>query len=119
MSRPISLGELLASLIGTDQFGATKGYDCPGCQAKRMMSDKQPDAVDAVNQESETYIQTVSILATQFDTISIGHTMADDSGEPRQIAIKIVDNEDGMLLSIEEARAVAQGILIAIDRIEH
>ena len=119
MSRPQSLVEIFETLFARDVFGATKGCDCPGCQAKRMMSDKQPDAVDVVNQESETYIQTVSILATQFDTISIGHTMADDSGEPQQIAIKIVDNEDGMLLSIEEARAVAQGILIAIDRIEH
>lgn len=122
MPRPISLGELLASLIGTDEFGATKGCDCPGCQAKRMMSDKQPDAVDAVdavNQESETYIQTVSILATQFDSISIGHTIADDSGEPQQIAIKILKNKDGMLLSIDEARAVIQGLQIAIDRIEH
>ena len=123
MPRPISLGELLASLIGTDEFGATKGCDCPNCQAKRMMSDKQPGPVDTdglgENIESETFIQTVSILTTQFDSISIGHTIADDSSEPQQIAIKILKNEDGMLLSIDEARAVIQGLQIAIDRIEH
>ena len=123
MPRPISLGELLASLIGTDDFGATKGCDCPNCQAKRMLSDKQPETVDTngldKNVESETFIQTVSILATQFDSISIGYTIADDSGEPQQIAIKILKNEDGMLLSIDEARAVIQGLQIAIDRIEH
>ena len=123
MPRPISLGELLAPLIGTDEFGATKGCDCPNCQAKRMMSDKQPGPVDTdglgENIESETFIQTVSILATAQDSISIGHTIADDSGEPQQIAIKILKNEDGMLLSIDEARAVIQGLQIAIDRIEH
>lgn len=114
MSRPMSIGEFLASLIGTDEFGATKGCDCPNCQAKRMLTD-----VSGENVESETFIQTVSILATQFDSISIGHTIADDSGEPQQIAIKILKNEDGMLLSIDEARAVIQGLQIAIDRIEH
>ena len=123
MSRPMSLGELLASIIGTDEFGATKGCDCPNCQAKRMLSDKQPGTVDTdgldKNVESETFIQTVSILATASDSISIGHTIADDSGEPQRIAIKIVNNEDGMLLSIDEARAVIQGLLITIDRIEH
>ena len=123
MTRPMSLSELLSTFIGIDEFGATKGCDCPNCQAKRMLSDKQPETVDTngldKNVESETFIQTVSILATQFDSISIGHTIADDSGEPQQIAIKIVDNEDGMLLSIDEARAVIQGLQIAIDRIEH
>lgn len=123
MPRPMSIGELIASLIGTDEFGAIKGCDCPNCQAKRMLSDKQPGTVDTdglgENVESETFIQTVSILATQFDSISIGHTIADDSGEPQQIAIKILKNEDGMLLSIDEARAVIQGLQIAIDRIEH
>ena len=114
MPRPISLGELLATIIGTDEFGATKGCDCPNCQAKRMLTD-----VPGENVESETFIQTVSILATQFDSISIGHTIADDSGEPQQIAIKILKNEDGMLLSIDEARAVIQSLQIAIDRIEH
>ena len=39
--------------------------------------------------------------------------------EPQQIAIKILKNEDGMLLSIDEAYAVIQGLQIAIDRIEH
>ena len=123
MSRPMSLVELLASMIERDEFGATKGCDCPNCQAKRMLSDKQPETVDTngldKNVESETFIQTVSILATQFDSISIGHTIADDSGEPQQIAIKILKNEDGMLLSIDEARAIIQGLQIAIDRIEH
>ena len=123
MTRPKSLSELLATMIGTDEFGATKGCDCPNCQAKRMLSDKQPGPVNTdgldKNVESETFIQTVSILATQFDSISIGHTIADDSGEPQQIAIKILNNEDGMLLSIDEARAVIQGLQIAIDRIEH
>ena len=123
MPRPISLGELIATLIGPDEFGATKGCDCPNCQAKRMLSDKQPGPVDTddldKNVESETFIQTVSILATQFDSISIGHTIADDSVESQQIAIKILNNEDGMLLSIDEARAVIQGLQIAIDRIEH
>ena len=123
MSRPMSLGDLIVSLIGTDEFGATKGCDCPNCQAKRMLSDKQPGPVDTdgldKNVESETFIQTVSILATQFDSISIGHTIADDSGEPQRIAIKILKNEDGILLSIDEARAVIQGLLITIDRIEH
>ena len=123
MPRPISLDELLASLIGTDEFGAIKGCDCPNCQTKRMMSDKQPGPVDTdglgENIESETFIQTVSILATEFDSISIGHTIADDSGEPQQIAIKILKNKDGMLLSINGARAVIQGLQITIDRIEH
>lgn len=119
MSRPMSLGELLASLIGTDEFGATKGCDCPNCQAKRLISDDVDTSGLDKNVESETFIQTVSILATQFDSISIGHTIADDSGEQQQIAIKILKNEDGMLLSIDEARAVIQGLQIAIDRIEH
>ena len=114
MPRPISLSELLATIIGTDEFGATKGCDCPNCQAKRMLTDVPVEDI-----ESETFIQTVSILATQFDSISIGHTIADDSGEPQQIAIKIVNNEDGMLLSIDEAYAVIRGLQIAINRIEH
>ena len=123
MSRPKSLSELLATIIGADEFGATKGCDCPNCQAKRMLSDKQLEPVDTdgfdKNVESETFIQTVLILATQFDSISIGHTIADDSGDPQQIAIKILKNEDGMLLSIDEAYAVIRGLQIAIDRIKH
>lgn len=123
MSRPMCLGELLASLIGTDEFGATKGYDCPNWQAKRMLSDKQPETVDTngldKNVESEIHIQTVSTLVTQFDSISVGHTIADDSGEPQKIAIKILKETKGILLSIDEARAVIQGLQIAIDRIEH
>lgn len=121
MPRPLSIGDILESLMKPDEFGATKGCGCPRCTAKRMMSDKQPvDGEDTIQPEEgqnppEVNVQLVSSLMTETDRIDIGHTM---DTYPLGIVIKITGNPNGAILTIEEAHLLADSIMVAVDCME-
>lgn len=114
MNKRQSIIEMLMAAVGTDEFGATKGCDCPVCQARRENA-KQPGNVE----EPEIPIQTVAYFATNEDSISIGHTIATDTDTTQRIAIRIGSDTDGMLFEIHEARLIMDALQMAIERIEY
>lgn len=111
--KDMSIIDLLKSVIGTDEFGATKGCDCPVCEARRENGAKQLDNV----KEPEIVIQTVAYFATNEDSITIGHTVATDTDTTQRIAIRIGSDTDGMLFEIHEARLIMDALQMAIERI--
>ena len=111
----MSIIDLLKSVVGTDEFGATKGCDCPVCQMRRENAAKQPGNVE----EPEIVIQTVAYFATNEDSITIGHTVATDTDTTQRIAIRIGSDTDGMLFKIHEARLIIDALQMAIERIEY
>ena len=113
--KDMSIIDLLKSVVGTDEFGATKRCDCPVCQMRRENAAKQPGNV----KESEIVIQTVAYFATNEDSITIGHTVAIDTDTTQRIAIRIGSDTDGMLFEIHEARLIIDALQMAIERIEY
>lgn len=110
-----SIIELLMSAVGTDEFGATKGCNCPVCEDRRENGAKQPGNVE----EPEIVIQTAAYFATNEDSITIGHTIATDTDTTQRIAIRIGSDTDGMLFEIHEARLIIDALQMAIERIEY
>ena len=113
--KDMSIIDFIKSFVGTDEFGATKGCNCPACQMRRENAAKQPGNIE----EPEIVIQTVAYFATNEDSITIGHTVATDTDTSQQIAIRIGSDTDGMLFEIHEARLIIDALQMAIERIEY
>lgn len=101
--------------VGTDEYGATKGCDCPICQIRRAAA--KVDQAENV-EEPLVAIQTVVYFAIYEDSIFIGHTMATDTDTRQRIAIRIGSDTDGMLFDVHEARLIVDALQMAIERIE-
>ena len=104
-----------AEAVGTDEYGATKGCNCPVCQLRRATA--KVDQTENVK-EPLVAIQTVAYFTTNEDSISIGHTVATDTDTRQRIAIRIGSDTDGMLFDVHEAHLIVDALQMAIDRIE-
>ena len=93
-----------------DQYGSTVGCDCPICQIRRAVGGAEPAP------KPQVIIDAVAMIPTDEAMVKIGVTVAQDTDSATKVAIEIGEEDDGILVTADEARIIAQALLAAANK---
>lgn len=103
----------------TDEAGATKGCDCPGCQHQRAMhgaatkaeAPSEPDAKGGL-------VQTIASLVVNNEIVSVGFTVPEQADEQQRVAMRFSQDSIAEVLTADEARILGHALLAAANHID-
>lgn len=103
----------------TDEAGATKGCDCPGCQHQRAMNEaatkaEAPSAPDAEG----GLVQTIASLVVNNEIVSVGFTVPETEDVQQRVAVRFSEDSIAEVLTADQARILGQALLAAANHID-
>lgn len=98
-----------------DQYGSTVGCDCPICQIRRAVGGAE-QAAFRLNPLHLSAALSALAEVEEAAMVKIGVTMAQDTDSATKVAIEIGEEDDGILVTADEARIIAQALLAAANK---
>ena len=103
----------------TDEAGATKGCDCPGCQHQRAMHGAATKAEAPSEPDAEGgLVQTIASLVVNNEIVSVGFTVPKQVDQQQRVAVRFSQDDIAEVLTADEARILGHALLAAANHID-